>query len=65
MKKKVHSIIDKYAERGLRSLAVARQVYYSQSIMNFANILMLNFFRKHKSSNKQSLLSSTNDQMGQ
>jgi len=26
MKRKVHSIIDKYAERGLRSLAVARQV---------------------------------------
>ncbi|XP_043720184.1 plasma membrane ATPase-like isoform X2 [Telopea speciosissima] len=25
MKKKVHSVIDKYAERGLRSLAVARQ----------------------------------------
>lgn len=24
--KKVHSIIDKFAERGLRSLAVARQV---------------------------------------
>jgi len=25
-KKKVHAIIDKFAERGLRSLAVARQV---------------------------------------
>jgi magnesium-transporting ATPase (P-type) len=26
LRRKVHSIIDKYAERGLRSLAVARQV---------------------------------------
>lgn len=26
-KKKVHSVINKFAERGLRSLAVARQVY--------------------------------------
>ena len=26
-KKKVHAIIDKFADRGLRSLAVARQVF--------------------------------------
>ena len=26
LKKKVHAMIDKFAERGLRSLAVARQV---------------------------------------
>lgn len=26
VKRKVHSVIEKYAERGLRSLAVARQV---------------------------------------
>lgn len=26
VKRKVHSVIDKFAERGLRSLAVARQV---------------------------------------
>jgi H+-transporting ATPase len=25
--RKVHSVIEKYAERGLRSLAVARQVF--------------------------------------
>lgn len=29
VKKKVHAIIDKFAERGLRSLAVARQVTFS------------------------------------
>lgn len=26
VKRRVHAVIDKYAERGLRSLAVARQV---------------------------------------
>ena len=26
---KVHTIIDKYADRGLRSLAVARQVFFN------------------------------------
>jgi len=28
VRNKVHSVIDKFAERGLRSLAVARQVSY-------------------------------------
>ena len=28
MKKKAHAIIDKFADRGLRSLAVARQVSF-------------------------------------
>jgi len=34
-KKKVHSIIDKFAERGLRSLAVARQVFIASSRLKF------------------------------
>jgi H+-transporting ATPase len=28
-KRNIHAIIDKFAERGLRSLAVSRQVFYS------------------------------------
>ena len=39
MKKKAHSIIDKFADRGLRSLAVAKQVsygsLYSQNVVIF------------------------------
>lgn len=31
VKSKVHSVIDKFAERGLRSLAVARQVFLIES----------------------------------
>lgn len=32
VKRRVHSIIDKFAERGLRSLAVARQVFDCLSV---------------------------------
>ena len=34
-KRKVHAIIDKFAERGLRSLAVARQVFTASSCLKF------------------------------
>ena len=37
LKKEVHSIIDKFADRGLRSLAVARQVFLE--IMIFKSLL--------------------------
>lgn len=33
LRKKVHAIIDKFAERGLRSLAVARQVFHTEFIL--------------------------------
>ena len=33
--RKVHAIIDKFAERGLRSLAVARQVFTASSCLKF------------------------------
>ncbi|KAL4383610.1 hypothetical protein GQ457_15G029790 [Hibiscus cannabinus] len=36
-KKKVHSIIDKFAERGLRSLAVSRQVFIQKSLLCYFN----------------------------
>nr|XP_029118717.1 plasma membrane ATPase isoform X1 [Elaeis guineensis] len=47
VRKRAHSVIDKFAERGLRSLAVARQVYdcnhyrYSFGIMNTMFLILL------------------------
>lgn len=35
LRRKVHGIIDKYAERGLRSLAVARQVSWLLFFITF------------------------------
>jgi H+-transporting ATPase len=38
---KVHNVIDKYAERGLRSLAVARQVYILEKNLNYLESIFL------------------------
>jgi hypothetical protein len=39
--KKAHAIIDKFADRGLRSLAVARQVsfYFPSLILEHSNLI--------------------------
>lgn len=41
VKKKVHSIIDKFAERGLRSLAVSRQVSDGSSSLFIESMIEL------------------------
>lgn len=51
VRKKVHAVIDKFAERGLRSLGVARQVGYLKLFIQCPMselILVFNLYLSHK-----------------
>lgn len=40
--KKVHAIIDKFADRGLRSLGIARQVVFTYKLQNNIELYIFN-----------------------